>query len=110
MKIMKVDLKNVMSQETRHHFVHRVRVGLHLAAQWLLILHGHALDIVAVALVLVLAMYLVVTLLYLAPPGVNATPPGRSELATDVIDRLELWIEQRDAILSSGLSVPKGVL
>lgn len=110
MKMMKVDLKNVMSRDIWHRFGHRVRVGLRLAVQWLLILHGHALDIVAVALVLVLATYLVVILLYLAPPGVNATPPGRLELATDVIDRLELWIERRDAILSSGLSVPKGVL
>ncbi len=110
MKMMKIDFKNVISQEVWRRFGHRVRGGLRLAVQWLLILHGHALDIVAVALVLVLAMYLVVILLYLAPPGVNEAPPDRLELATDVIDRLELWIEQRDAILSSGLSVPEGVL
>lgn len=107
---MKVDLKKMINREVWRRFWHRARVGPRLATRWLLILHGHALDVAAVALVLVLAMYLVVILLYLAPPGVSGRPPDRLELATDVIDHLELWIEQRDAILSSGLSVPKGAL
>lgn len=106
----KINFRQLAKRDTWLRLVRRVRVGVRLSGRWLLIRHSHALDVTAVALVLLMAGYLVVTLLYLEPPGVSAMPPGQPELVTDVIDHLELWIEQRDADLSSGLKVPEGVL
>lgn len=107
---MKINLGQMMNRESWLCFARWAKKKVCLAGRWLLIQHSHALDITAVALVLVVVVYLVVALLYLAPPGVNKPPSGQLELATDVIDRLELWVEQRDAILSAGLEVPEGVL
>ncbi|MFH1354000.1 MAG: hypothetical protein ABIH36_01810 [bacterium] len=109
-KMKKMDLRKLVKRETWLHLVRRVRTGVRAGGRWLLIRHSHALDVAAVALVLLIAGYLVITLLYLEPPGVNAAPPGQLELATDVIDRLELWIEQWDTDLSSSLKIPEGVL
>jgi len=63
----------------------------------LLVQHRHAVDVVAVVMALALALYLVVVLLYLDPPGVTPVAQSVEELAVDRIDRLEYWIEVREA-------------
>lgn len=72
--------------------------------KWLLLQHSHAVDLIAVILILVFASWTVVTLLYVDPPGVLGMPPATQELAVDTIDRLEFWIEEREA--NRGRTIP----
>ncbi len=108
--VMKIDVKLLTDKENWLRLTHKLKNKFRSVGRWVLTGHSHALDIMAAVLVLLLGLYLVLTLLYLEPPGTVEQPANTLDLSTDLIDRLELWIEQWDAELSSGMSVPDGIL
>lgn len=77
--------------------------------KWLLIQHGHALDVAAVVLVMLLAFLLIAKALYFEPSGVFPEPVEKTSLSTDSIDRIVVWMEERKAEGERELEIPEGL-
>ena len=63
----------------------------------------HMLTVIAIALA---AVALIWELLYVDPEGVANLPSSNPKLLTEGIDRLEFWIEEREAVRQKSLDLP----
>lgn len=71
-----------------------------------LLRHSRGLEIALFALAMVFSFYLAIRLLYLVPRDDLDQPVVGPSLKTDVLDKLEFWIEDRQWLLESGLVLP----
>ena len=72
-----------------------LKLSLRELPKALFIRHSHVVDMISVALVLVLAGYLVLALFYFVPTDVDTGAGEQQRLTADLLDRLGLWIDER---------------
>lgn len=82
----------------------RVKESVGDLPYWFLVKQSRSLGIIVFALVVVLGIWLIVTLLYLKPPDLEIKEDAQLQLSDDAIDRLEYWIEVRQAERSKVLT------
>jgi len=92
---MKFDLKRLGHIEEWRGVTTTLGRSLVRLTRSVLIAHSHLADLIAVALVLIAALYLVVILLYVAPPGVQVPEPETLQLNMTLTDRLVEWAQER---------------
>jgi len=77
--------------------------------RWLLIEHGHEVDVVLSILVLIIGAWFLVRVSFFAPPDVVVPEAKREELNVDIIDDLERWIEDVETKRSQGIVIKGSV-
>lgn len=94
----KINLKKLQAlskKEFWNAFGIRLKLSLRGLPKTLFIKHSHAIDVISVTLVLVLAGYLVLALFYFTPSDIEADSNSQQKLSVDLLDRLNLWVEER---------------
>jgi hypothetical protein len=103
---MSIDLKRYANREEWEHLLRRLRRLPPVLVGAVLVSHIRMAKIGVTLLVLVVAIYLMIILLYLPPPGVVVAEPEVLRLDTALIDRLTSWLAQREALRGGELTVP----
>ncbi len=80
--------------------------GAHELPRSLFVRHSHTVDIAAVMTVLLFATMLTIYLLYLTPNNIQTTNIVQTELSSSTLDRLELWLEERNNELNRQIIIP----
>lgn len=106
---MKIDFKNWLKRESWAGMTRQVKARLLKLPKWLLIQHGHALDVAAVVLVMLFAFLLIVGALYFEPSEVFVAPAKKKLLLTSSIDRVVIWIDERKEENERELEIPEGL-
>lgn len=74
----------------------------------LFVQYGRMLHLITVGIIAIAAMILIWDLLYVDPEGVVSLPSAKPKLFTEGIDKLEFWIEEREAARQRELVLPTG--
>jgi hypothetical protein len=93
-----IDLKSLRALSDKNFWRgvgNKLKLSLHELPKLLFVKHSHILDSIAIALVLVLAGYLVLTLFYLAPSDFNVESREQQKLTVSLLERIDTWIERR---------------
>ena len=88
----------------------RVAEGLGRIGQFVFLTHQRAAKRILVALGLAAALYLVLVLLYLPPPGVAAVEEEQVRLDVTAIERMVSWMEERAQKRAAGRRVTTEIL
>lgn len=94
----KIDLKKLkalLKKDFWSNLSIKLKLSLRGLPKTLFIKHSHVIDAISVALVLVLAGYLVLALFYFIPSDIETDISGQQKLSVDLLDRLGSWIEDR---------------
>lgn len=86
-----------------------LKSGVHKLPRWLFIKHTHTIDVMAIVVVLLFAAILVITLLFITPEQGPVATIDQKDLSTVTIDRLELWLEERNNELNSDIQIRSNV-
>jgi len=94
----KIDWQNISSlMEKKNWYVisSRLRVLVHQMPRLLFIRHSHSIDIIAVGMGLLVAIYLVLVLVFKPPVGVNTARVQKWDLQVDALKNLNSWMMDR---------------
>jgi hypothetical protein len=106
---MKIDFKKWLKKESWTGITRHIKRWFLRLPKWLLVKHGHALDVVAVVLVILFAFLLIIKVLYFEPSGTFVAPTSKKILSTNSINQIIVWIEEREVESERGLEVPGGL-
>lgn len=106
---MKIDFKNWLKKELWIGKARQIKSLLLRLPKWLLIKHGHALDVAAVVLVMLFAFLIIAKALYFEPSGVISSPVAKNLLSVSSINRIVVWMEEREAESEKELEIPEGL-
>jgi hypothetical protein len=89
------NLRSAIEKKNWYLIGSRFRVLIHQMPRALFIRHSHIIDIIAVGIGLLVAIYLVLVLVFRPPVLVNTQPAQTGDLSVDVLRNLNNWVADR---------------